>query len=209
MPRVSREQADKNRAAIEAASSRLFRERGLDGVTVADLMAAAGLTHGGFYGHFESKDALAALACEQAFDEAAGRWTAQGDKHGKTGARTAIHDGYLNAAHRDNPGKGCPAVALAADVARHDENSAVRDAYVAGVKQLLAALAAVQDETGPAARRTAMAQLATMVGALTLARATRGDAVSGQILSAAREFLAQADGQPASCNAGARRQPAR
>lgn len=208
MPRVSREQADKNRVAIEAASSRLFRERGLDGVTVADLMAAAGLTHGGFYGHFESKDALAALACEQAFDEAAGRWAALGDKHG-AGARTAIHDGYLNAAHRDNPGKGCPAVALAADVARHDENSPVHDAYVAGVKQLLAALAAVQDETGAAARRTAMAQLATMVGALTLARATRGDAISGQILSAAREFLAQADGHAASGNAGARRQPTR
>ena len=74
MPRVSREQTDINRLAIEDASSRLFREQGIKAVSVADLMAAAGLTHGGFYGHFESKDALAAVACAKAFEQSAGRW---------------------------------------------------------------------------------------------------------------------------------------
>ena len=74
MPRVSREQTDKNRLLIEAASARLFKEHGFDGVSVADIMASAGLTHGGFYGHFESKDELAALACAKAFEESAARW---------------------------------------------------------------------------------------------------------------------------------------
>src|SRR6202050_3032867 len=74
MPRVSREQTDHNRIAITAASARLFREQGVDKVSVAELMAAAGLTHGGFYGHFESKEKLATVACTKAFDEAVERW---------------------------------------------------------------------------------------------------------------------------------------
>ncbi|WP_144636306.1 TetR/AcrR family transcriptional regulator [Bordetella genomosp. 13] len=191
MPRVSREQADRNRLAIEAASSRLFRERGIDGVTVADLMAAAGLTHGGFYGHFESKDALAAVACEQAFNEAVGRWQAAAT--GRT-SRRALVEAYLSGPHRDHPGKGCPAAALAADVARHDGEPPVQDAYIEGLKRLLAAIASLQDGADASERtRAAMAQLATMVGALTLARATRGDALSNQILAAARDALAEPD----------------
>jgi TetR/AcrR family transcriptional repressor of nem operon len=68
MPRVSREQADKNRAVIEAASARLFKEHGINGISAADIMATAGLTHGGFYGHFDSKVELAAIACARAFE---------------------------------------------------------------------------------------------------------------------------------------------
>ena len=74
MPRVSKAQAEANHKAIEEAASRLFRERGLDGVTIADVMAEAGLTHGGFYTHYPSKDALAASACEAAFAFAAEKW---------------------------------------------------------------------------------------------------------------------------------------
>ncbi|SAI65880.1 TetR family transcriptional regulator [Bordetella ansorpii] len=193
MPRVSREQAGKNRLAIEAASSRLFRERGIDGVTVADVMAAAGLTHGGFYGHFESKDALAALACEQAFTEAVARW--QAVAAGRA-SRQALVDAYLSSPHRDHPGKGCPAAALAVDVARHDGEPPVQDAYTEGLKRLLAAMASQQDgQDAPARMRAAMAQLATMVGALMLARATRGDTISNQILAAARDALAQPDAE--------------
>lgn len=195
MPRVSREQADRNRLAIEAASSRLFRERGIDGVTVADLMAAAGLTHGGFYGHFESKDALAAVACEKAFAETVERW--KGVAAGRATPRAMI-DTYLSGPHRDHPGKGCPAAALAADVARHDGERSLQDAYVAGLKELLSALAGMQEGADTSARaHAAMAQLATMVGALTLARATRGDPISNQILAAARDFLASSDEPPA------------
>src|SRR5277367_5494913 len=74
MPRVSKDQSNRNRAAIREISARLFRERGINGVSVADLMGAAGLTHGGFYGHFESKDALAGVAVAHAFEQSAERW---------------------------------------------------------------------------------------------------------------------------------------
>ncbi|MUZ66470.1 TetR family transcriptional regulator, partial [Agrobacterium vitis] len=96
MPRVSREQTKLNRHAIEEASSRLFRERGIDAVSVADLMGAAGLTTGGFYGHFASKDELAGVACNIAFDDAARRWRKRmiGKKDIKA-AFGAIVDGYL------------------------------------------------------------------------------------------------------------------
>src|SRR5450755_3770239 len=74
MPRVSRAEAESHREQITDASARLFKERGLKGVSVADLMGAAGLTHGGFYGHFESKDALAGIAVAHAFEQSAERW---------------------------------------------------------------------------------------------------------------------------------------
>src|SRR3954470_5734234 len=74
MPRVSRAEAEIHRQQITDASARLFRERGIKGVSVADLMGAAGLTHGGFYGHFESKDALAGVAVARAFEQSAERW---------------------------------------------------------------------------------------------------------------------------------------
>ena len=74
MPRVSRAQTEANNQAIQDAASRLFRARGIGGVSVAELMAEAGLTHGGFYAHFPSKDALAASACESAFAHADAKW---------------------------------------------------------------------------------------------------------------------------------------
>jgi len=75
MPRVSKQQSLSNRATITQAAARLFREHGIQGISVSDLMGAAGLTHGGFYGHFESKDALAVEACRLAFENSAERWT--------------------------------------------------------------------------------------------------------------------------------------
>src|SRR3981189_2343826 len=109
MPRVSRVVTEKNRAAIERESARLFREQGLQGVSVAELMAAAGLTHGGFYGHFESKDALATVACTKAFDEAVERWKERisGTRDPKS-ALTALLDGYLSSRTRRLAGSGCP-----------------------------------------------------------------------------------------------------
>ena len=108
MPRVSREQTDKNRLLIEAASARLFKEHGFDGVSVADIMASAGLTHGGFYGHFESKDELAALACAKAFEESAARWRSLGkDGADEAALLDASAKHYLSAKQRDQPGLGC------------------------------------------------------------------------------------------------------
>ena len=191
MPRVSRQQTETNRAAIEEAAARLFREQGFKAVSVNDLMGAAGLTHGGFYGHFASKDALLAAACEKTFADSTARWSARcdsvADKHA---AFDALASNYLSARSRDNAGAGCPAAALAADVAREDADAPVRASYVAGTRQLLAQLARMADGDDAAAREQhAMQALAMMVGALTLARATEGDPVSDAILAAALASL--------------------
>src|SRR5262245_38928524 len=102
MPRVSKAQVEANHQAIEAAASRLFRERGLAAVTVADVMAEAGLTHGGFYTHYASKDALAASACDTAFDFAAEKWRRRIDAaDSPAAARDAITEGYLKSGNCD------------------------------------------------------------------------------------------------------------
>lgn len=193
MPRVSREQTDTNRAAIEAVSARLFREQGLHGVSVADLMAAVGLTHGGFYGHFASKDMLAAVACQHAFDQAARRRTRQlkSPDDGQSPLSTYAEN-YLSARHRDHVGRGCPAVALAGDVARESNDKPVRAAYLAGVKGMLDGIEAMSPHQGVGTQhqhQQALLQLAALVGAVTLARATKGDAISDDILAAVRDYF--------------------
>jgi TetR/AcrR family transcriptional repressor of nem operon len=192
MPRVSRAGTELNRTAIEDASSRLFRERGL-GVSVSDVMAAAGLTHGGFYGHFESKDALAATACARAFDESLERWHKRlAGKTGRAASLAALVEGYLSPRNRSTMGSGCPMAGFATDVAREPDDKPIRKSYVDGLGELLGVLAGVQD-TGDTAqdRHQALGQLSTMVGAMVLARATRGDPLSNELMAAAKERLLQ------------------
>jgi len=191
MSRVSRFQADQHRSSIKEVAARLLRERGIRGVSVADLMAAAGLTHGGFYGHFQSKDALVAEACAAAFDGSVQRWrkrvAAAADPEA---GRAAVIEPYLSDAARRNPGSACPAAALAADVAREPPEAPVRAAYAAGLETLLEILSAQQAGKEPRAmRRRALADFATMAGALMLARATAGRPISDELLDAARERL--------------------
>jgi TetR/AcrR family transcriptional repressor of nem operon len=191
MPRVSRDQADHNRTAITEASARLFRERGFDNVSVAELMAAAGLTHGGFYGHFASKEELVGEACGWAFGRSVDRWEKRiADKVDRSAARAALTDSYLSAQSRSGPDGSCPATSLASDVARSSAEAPVRSAYAAGVDELLKILASVQD-TGASRsdREAALADFATMVGGLMLAKATQGAPISDEILAAARRRL--------------------
>jgi len=191
MPRVSRAQAERNRAAIEQASARLFRERGLAGASVVDLMAAAGLTHGGFYGHFQSKDELAAAACAAAFEQSRERWRRRmAGQPDARAARRALVQGYLSARNRDDAGTGCPAAGLSGDVAREPAGKPVRAAFADGIRRQVDTLAGLQDAASPGdARRRALAQYAAMVGALVLARATRGEPISDEFLAAARDSL--------------------
>lgn len=195
MPRVSRQQADHNRAAITEASARLFRKRGVDNVSVAELMAEAGLTHGGFYGHFESKEELAGEACRWAFGRSAERWkkriAAQDDA---SAARVALTESYLSSQSRSGPEGSCPATSLASDVMRKSADAPIRTAYVAGLEQLLKILASVQNTGTPLTdREAALADFATMVGGLMLAKATQGEPISDEILAAARGRLGRAD----------------
>lgn len=155
-------------------------------------MGAAGLTHGGFYGHFQSKDELAAIACANAFAESVERWKKRVAKaKDSEGARAALVEGYLTARNRSTPGTSCPLAALAVDVAREDDGKPVRAAFEDGLERLAELLASVQPSAlGHEERRaSALAQIATMVGAMVLARATDGRPVSDELMAAAREHL--------------------
>jgi TetR/AcrR family transcriptional regulator, transcriptional repressor for nem operon len=193
MPRASRAQTQSHRRAITDASARLMRERGIDGVSVAELMGAAGLTHGGFYGHFASKEELASEACAHAFSESVARWKAKAaaQPDSKAALRSLI-EAYLSTRTRDDAGRSCPTVALACDVARAPVDGPVRAAFRSGTEQLIEVLTSLQAGGDPSAdRREALAQFSTLVGAVVLARATAGAEISDEILRAAREQLAR------------------
>ena len=191
MPRVSREQADKNRAVIEAASARLFKEHGLNGISVADIMATAGLTHGGFYGHFDSKDELAAIACARAFEESVSRWRSVVKDDADEQSRVdALAKHYLTAAQRDRPGLSCAAAGLAVDVGREPAGKPVRGVYARGIRSMIDVLMSFSSaRRSKKVRQRAIARLSMLIGALTLARAVRDDPLSDEILASAREAL--------------------
>jgi TetR/AcrR family transcriptional repressor of nem operon len=191
MPKVSRAEAHSHREQITDASARLFRERGLKGVSVADLMGAAGLTHGGFYGHFESKDALAGVAVARAFDQSAERWNKRVAGHADAAAgRAGLVDNFLTPKSLKDVGSGCPSVSMASDVAREPAAAPIRAAFHDGLESLVQILAQVEDGPDAAARRRcALADYATMAGALLLARATEGGPLCAEILAATRERL--------------------
>jgi TetR/AcrR family transcriptional repressor of nem operon len=188
--KVTRAQAEANRQAVVEAAGRLFREHGVKGVGLAELMGAAGLTHGGFYKQFKSKDDLVAEACGAALAEGPLKWTRI---VGDAGARreaplAALVRHYLSPAHRDRIGEGCALAGLGPDAVRHDTNLRRRfeDAVRAhaGVIERALPSSAGQDD--------ALATLSTMVGALLLARMVEDDAFSRQILDAASARLLDA-----------------
>src|SRR5262249_34486343 len=151
----------------------LFRERGLHSVTVAEVMAEAGLTHGGFYAHYASKAALAASACESAFAASATKWRRRIDAAPTPhAARHTIAESYLRAANCDPSAASCPTATLVADVARASAEHPIHATYVAGVRKQIETLAALGHSGDPARDRAdACVRLSTMIGALLLARA--------------------------------------
>ena len=195
MPRVSRAEAESHREQITDASARLFKERGLKGVSVADLMGAAGLTHGGFYGHFESKDALAGVAVTRAFEQSAERWRKRVAAEPDAAAgRATLVDKVLAPRSLKDVGMGCPSVSMATDVAREPAAAPIRTAFFDGLEALVQILAEVESGPDAAARRgAALADYATMAGALLLARATEGTPLAAELLAAARARLLRAD----------------
>ncbi len=179
MPRVSQEQARLNRQRVVEVAASLFRERGLHGVGVADIMASAGLTHGGFYGQFANKEALAAEAFDAAIAE---------DRRGDI---DTILENYLSLWHVRAPGKGCPLAALANDVAREPTNSPVRSRFTRGVEGLAAILASLTPRASRERRRQrSLATLSTLVGAVVLARAVDDEALADELLRAAHASVA-------------------
>ena len=185
--RVSREQAAESRERILAAASRLFREHGYGGIGVADLMKSAGLTHGGFYAHFSSKDELMAEATARALAGPAERWNRLADEEGAKALQT-IAAYYLSPEHRRRPGSGCAVPSLAAEAAR--EGTAVRGAFTRGMSALVDALARIlPGRTRAARRKAALASFAAMAGAVMLARAVDDDALAEEILDAVKDAV--------------------
>jgi TetR/AcrR family transcriptional repressor of nem operon len=188
--RVSRQKAAENRERIIDAAGALFREKGFDGIGVADIMKAADLTHGGFYGHFASKDDLAAQASQQAMARAATNWrkvTADAPRN----PYAALLNHYLSPRHRDDPGHGCAFAALSGDAARCGKP--VRTAFTDGLEPLIEVVTdAIPARSKAARRRKAIAAVAELVGALILARAVDDKALSDEILAAARQELLEA-----------------
>ena len=179
--RVSRERAAENRQRIVDAAARLFRDKGFDGVGIDAVMKEAGLTHGGFYGHFASKQALAAEAVTSALGRGAA-WQA-----GVASLGELVAD-YLSERHRADRANGCAVAALATDCGR--QGPAIRKTLTAGVRRQIDRVASLLKRGTPASRRRrAIASYAGMVGALTLARGVDDPALAQEILTAAREIF--------------------
>ncbi len=181
--KVSREQAKLHREKIVTTAAKLFRERGFDGIGVSELMQEVGLTHGGFYGHFASKEALMAQTLEYALGESARKW-GRIIAAKPTQSASAIAQSYLSLRHRDDPGDGCVLPTLGAEVARR--GTPVRRMFTAGFAGLAELLGGSLVARSKAARRKkALAICAALVGAMTLARAVDDPQLSDEILAAA------------------------
>lgn len=192
MPRVSRKEAEQHRIDVIKAASRLIPERGIDGISVPALMAEAGLTHGAFYGQFPSKEALVATACDAVFadrcrfyDEFVARFADDPE-----GGRAAFIKRYTRPMHRDSWAEGCPMASLSGEVARPERAGPIRAAFTNGLSLLVQRLGIlIAGKRKKAPREEVLATVSMLVGALVLSRATEGQPISDEFLSAARKVL--------------------
>lgn len=182
--RGTSEQKAETRQRIMDAAGRLFRRDGIDGVGVDAVMRQAGLTHGGFYGHFPSKEALAAEVCADTLGHSAARWEAARARHGPEQALARIVESYLSDAHLQQSERGCIVPTLGAELARRPGS---RPALTDAVKGMVETLARCLPRRR--ARERALAGLSCMVGAVVLARLSSDPALSAEILAAARGVL--------------------
>lgn len=186
---MGRSQLEKQKTheRIVALAAKRFREEGLDGIGVADLMKEAGLTVGGFYKHFASRDELVAEAVQSAVES----WRRQQEEMGIDPAQITLDvyvDNYLSERHRDECGEGCAYAALAADMAR--SNDAVRTIATEGLRKNFEAMTARMPQPESAdARRRAIVASCLMTGAVGLARVANDEALSSEILETVRQFV--------------------
>jgi TetR/AcrR family transcriptional repressor of nem operon len=190
--RYSREHKLETHARIVKKASVRLREKGAHGIGVADLMKDAGLTHGGFYAHFDSREALVVEAFAYAMDRSTERWRKLAEQTPPDKRLSAIVDGYLTPVHRDDPGHGCAVPALGAEIAR--ESPKTRKAFAAKLEQMVDMIAVqIPDVPRKSARKQAMAALATMMGTLVLARVAGNGEFSEEFLSAGRDSVLDQD----------------
>ncbi|WP_336487501.1 TetR/AcrR family transcriptional regulator [Methylobacterium nigriterrae] len=182
--RMSKEAAALSRVRIIEAASRLLRERGVEATSIADVMAAAGMTHGGFYKHFQSKDELVVAALSAAFASHADRFDRCCERDGPAAALAAYVAEYLSSDHVAHPGMGCPVAALGPDAGR--SAAEVAQAFARGVEDIVARFATgAPDGYGAAeSRAAAIRRLATMVGAVVVARGIGPGVLRDEVLAA-------------------------
>jgi len=180
--------AESHDRVVSTAAAR-FRESGIDGIGVADLMKEAGLTHGGFYRHFASRDELVAEAVERALQDGGRAVQAvENIRQPPAAVLALLVDGYLSAAHRDSLATSCAVTTLAGDVARSNERA--RSAYTQQVGTYLALLTKlIAGEKQKSRRMKAIAALSTLVGAVSMARAVNDEKLSREILKSAADAL--------------------
>jgi len=184
--RYSKEHKQETHARIVRKASMRLREKGAHGVGVADLMKEAGLTHGGFYAHFDSREALVIEAFGYAMDRSMEHWRKTAEGIAPEKRFSTIVDSYLTTMHRDDPGRGCAVPTLGAEIAR--ESPKTRRAFAAKLEQMIDMIAdQIPDVPRKAARKQAAATLATMMGTLVLSRVAGNGEFSEEILAAGRE----------------------
>lgn len=182
--KVSREQALKNRDKVLLIASRILRERGFHGMSINEVMAEAGLTHGAFYKQFNSKEDLIAQACALALEQNLEDYRSH-VKETRKSPLDAIADGVLNLPHRDSPGLGCVMAALGPEISR-TQDPLLRQSVTQGVKHIVEWVGrALSGKPKKPARQQALAAYATMVGALMLSRAVDDPVLSKRFLKAA------------------------
>jgi TetR/AcrR family transcriptional repressor of nem operon len=177
--KVTKDKAAQNKEAILQAASRLYRERGIDGIGIGELARSTGLTHGGFYGQFPGgKEQLATEAMRRAFGPEVNRWHA-------TGSISEIVEGYLSDEHIANEGSGCPIPALAADAARN--GGPISAEFTAGIRELMELLTERAEGETPELKQAKAAQiLASISGAILIVRAVDDPELSALIINSVK-----------------------
>jgi TetR/AcrR family transcriptional repressor of nem operon len=193
--KVSKETVEQNRERVIATAARLFRERGIDGIGLVDLMKAAGLTPGGFYRQFKSKDDLVLHAVERAYRDMSKDLAAR--LAGSDDPLQTLVRHYVSDYHRDEPGQGCSLAAMAADAARHDD-PALRKCFGTIVGNYIGLLTRLVPGRGAKAKRSAaISALAEMIGAVVLSRVVSDPALSGEIIDTVSNDLVKRHGRSA------------
>ena len=186
--RYSKEHKQETHDRIVRKASVRLREKGAHGIGVADLMKEAGLTHGGFYAHFDSREALVIEAFNYAMDRSNANWRKLAEQTPAEKRFGAIVESYLNTVHRDDPGHGCAVPTLGPEMAR--ESPKTRKAFAARIDEMIEMMAdQLPDVPRKTARKQAIAALATMMGTMVLSRIAGSGEFSDEVLAAGRETV--------------------
>jgi len=189
MRRSKRETAETRQRIVRVAAAEI-RKKGIEGTGLSDVMAAAGLTHGGFYRHFESKEGLVTEACSEAVDSSIKKVRGHAAATGKDRGLDALAAEYLSTQHRDHPEGGCLLAALGSELARCDDGT--REAATEALLKLVHVVTTHYSKSPKdGARRRALVAVSTMIGALTMSRVVTDPRLSADILSQARKHLTQ------------------